>query len=147
MDPLSWGRDFRCMPGQGELPLVEYVGALKQRGYDGVLSLEIFNDRFRAGSTADVALDGMRSIEYLLEQVEGAPDARTVCKGVEFIEFCAKLAFAVPRPGATGMASKHVGSFSGQATTNFLKSPGSTTAAVTNPRLSIRNAMTKTMRA
>ena len=77
------------MPGQGDLPLVEYVGALKQRGYDGVLSLEIFNDRFRAGSTAEVALDGMRSIDYLLEQVEGAPDARTACKGVEFIEFCA----------------------------------------------------------
>jgi 4-hydroxyphenylpyruvate dioxygenase len=89
MDPLSWSRHFRCMPGQGELPLVEYVRALKRRGYDGVLSLEIFNDRFRAGSTAEVALDGMRSIEYLLEQVEGAPDARTACKGVEFIEFCA----------------------------------------------------------
>jgi len=89
MDPLSWSRHFRCMPGQGDLPLVEYVGALKQRGYDGVLSLEIFNDRFRAGSTADVALDGMRSIEYLLEQVEREPDARTACKGVEFIEFCA----------------------------------------------------------
>jgi 4-hydroxyphenylpyruvate dioxygenase len=89
MDPLSWSRHFRCMPGQGDLPLVQYVSALKQRGYDGVLSLEIFNDRFRAGSTAEVALDGMRSIEYLLEQVERAPDARTACKGVEFIEFCA----------------------------------------------------------
>ncbi len=63
----------------------------------------------------------------------------------EFVEFCAKIAFAVPRPGQT-MSPKHVGSFSGQATTNFLKAPGSTTAAVTNPRLSLRNAMTKTMR-
>ncbi len=25
MDPLSWSRHFRCMPGQGDLPLVEYV--------------------------------------------------------------------------------------------------------------------------
>lgn len=64
----------------------------------------------------------------------------------EFVEFCTKIAFAVPRPGQTGMAAKHVGSFSGQATANFLKSPGSTTASVTNPRLSLRNAMTKTMR-
>lgn len=64
----------------------------------------------------------------------------------EFVEFCAKIAFAVPKPGQVGMAAKRVGGFSGQATTNFLKSPGSTTAAVTNPRLSLRNAMTKTMR-
>ena len=62
-----------------------------------------------------------------------------------FVEFCAKLAFALPKPGGA-MASKHVGSFAGQATANFLKAPGSTTAAVTNPRLSLRNAMTKTMR-
>jgi 4-hydroxyphenylpyruvate dioxygenase len=88
MDPLSWSRHFRCMPGQGELPLVEYVSALSQMGYDGVLSLEIFNDRYR-GSTADVALDGMRSLVYLREQVEREPDSRTVCKGIEFIEFCA----------------------------------------------------------
>jgi len=88
MDPLSWSRHFRCMPGQGELPLVEYVSALSQTGYDGVLSLEIFNDRYR-GSTADVALDGMRSLVYLREQVERKPDLRTVCKGIEFIEFCA----------------------------------------------------------
>ncbi|HYJ40800.1 MAG TPA: TIM barrel protein, partial [Steroidobacteraceae bacterium] len=89
MDPLSWSRHFRCMPGQGDLPLVDYVGALRRIGYDGVLSLEIFNDRFRAGSTTEVALDGMRSLAYLLEQVDRKPDPRTVCKGIEFIEFCA----------------------------------------------------------
>ena len=89
MDPLSWSRHFRCMPGQGDLPLVEFVRALVDIGYAGALSLEIFNDRFRAGSTAEVALDGMRSLDYLLEQVERAPDARTRCKGVEFVEFCA----------------------------------------------------------
>jgi hypothetical protein len=65
----------------------------------------------------------------------------------EFVDFCVKIAFAVPRPGQVSMAARHVGSFRGRATTNFLKAPGSTTAAVTNPRLSLRNAMTKTMRA
>ena len=91
MDPLSWSRHFRCMPGQGDLPLVEYVSALQPIGYDGVLSLEIFNDRFRAGSTAEVALDGMRSLDYLLRAggAHAGPDSRTVCKGIEFIEFCA----------------------------------------------------------
>jgi 4-hydroxyphenylpyruvate dioxygenase len=95
MDPLAWSRHFRCMPGQGDLPLVEYVAAIQRIGYEGVLSLEIFNDRFRAGSTAEVALDGMRSLQYLLEQVarvsraQALPDPRTACQGIEFIEFCA----------------------------------------------------------
>jgi 4-hydroxyphenylpyruvate dioxygenase len=89
MDPLSWSRHFRCMPGQGDLPLVGYVGALRQLGYDGALSLEIFNDRFRAGSAADVALDGMRSLVYLMEQVDRRSESRTACEGIEFIEFCA----------------------------------------------------------
>ncbi len=77
------------MPGQGDLPLVGYVSALRQLGYDGPLSLEIFNDRFRAGSAADVALDGMRSLVYLMEQVDRRSESRTACKGIEFIEFCA----------------------------------------------------------
>ena len=89
MDPLSWSRHFRCMPGQGDLALAGFVRALQGVGYDGVLSLEIFNDRFRAGSTAEVALDGMRALDYLLEQVGAARDARIACRGVEFIEFCA----------------------------------------------------------
>jgi 4-hydroxyphenylpyruvate dioxygenase len=89
MDPLSWSRHFRCMPGQGDLPVVEFVRALQGIGYDGVLSLEIFNDRFRAGSTAEVALDGMRSLDYLFERVGQMQDARIASNGVEFLEFCA----------------------------------------------------------
>jgi 4-hydroxyphenylpyruvate dioxygenase len=96
MDPLSWSRHFRCMPGQGDLPLVEYVSVLNEIGYAGVLSLEIFNDRFLAGPAADIAIDGMRSLIYLFEQVEqrsaGArrvADPRIRCRRVEFIEFCA----------------------------------------------------------
>lgn len=89
MDPLSWSRHFRCMPGQGDLPLVEYVAALREIGYQGLLSLEIFNDRFLAGSATDVAIDGMRSLAYLLEQVLQKADRRVRCQRVEFIEFCA----------------------------------------------------------
>jgi 4-hydroxyphenylpyruvate dioxygenase len=97
MDPLSWSRHFRCMPGQGDLPLVEYVAALRDIGYSGVLSLEIFNDRFLAGSASDIAVDGMRSLTYLLEQVEQrslgvdnrCADPRIHGQRVEFIEFCA----------------------------------------------------------
>lgn len=89
MDPLSWSRHFRCMPGQGDLPLVEYVAALREIGYQGLLSLEIFNDRFLAGSATDVAIDGMRSLANLLEQVLQKADRRVRCQRVEFIEFCA----------------------------------------------------------
>jgi len=89
MDPLSWSRHFRCMPGQGDLPLVEYVTALRELGYRGVRSLEIFNDRFLAGDAAEVAVDGMRSLSYLLERVAQQADRRVQCQRVEFIEFCA----------------------------------------------------------
>ena len=37
MDFLSWSRHFRCMPAQGELPIVDYVATLLERGYAGVL--------------------------------------------------------------------------------------------------------------
>jgi 4-hydroxyphenylpyruvate dioxygenase len=97
MDPLALSRHFRCMPGQGDMPLVDYVATLKEIGYDGVLSLEIFNDSFHAGSISGVAVDGMRSLSFLLEQVEQTlrPESppplppRVNCHGVEFLEFCA----------------------------------------------------------
>lgn len=98
MDHLSWSRHFRNMPGQGEFPLVEYVGALLERGYKGPLSLEIFNDRFRASSASAVAIDGYRSLIYLQDQISRrlaprvAPPAfppRAHARAVEFIEFAA----------------------------------------------------------
>jgi 4-hydroxyphenylpyruvate dioxygenase len=96
LDLLSWSRHFRNMPGQGDLPLVDFMAAVQATGYDGVISLEIFNDQFRAGSANAVAIDGKRSLIYLDDQVSkltGAPVAvpdlppRSACSGVEFIEF------------------------------------------------------------
>ena len=97
LDFLSWSRHFRNMPGQGELALVDYVSALLERGYTGPLSLEIFNDRFRASSAAAVAIDGHRSLTYLYDQVarrlaprvSPALPPRAHCRGVEFVEFAA----------------------------------------------------------
>ena len=96
MDVLSWSRHFRCFPGQGDMPLLDFMQALRATGYDGALSLEIFNDQFRAGSPRSVAVDGMRSLLYLMDQMgrkgDTAPDVpkmppRAQCIGVEFIEF------------------------------------------------------------
>lgn len=102
LDFLSWSRHFRNMPGQGDLALVDYVATLLQLGYAGPLSLEIFNDRFRASSAAAVAVDGHRSLTYLYDQVARRlaprvspklpPRART--RGVEFVEFAANEAEA-----------------------------------------------------
>ena len=38
-------------------------------GFDGLLSLEIFNDQFRAGSARSVAVDGQRSLIVMLDQL------------------------------------------------------------------------------
>ena len=40
----------------------DFMQALQATGYDGLLSLEIFNDQFRAGSARSVAVDGHRSL-------------------------------------------------------------------------------------
>ncbi len=97
MDYLSWSRHFRCMPGQGDLPLTDFMAALQTTGFDGLLSLEIFNDRFRAGSARSVAVDGQRSILFMLDLLQRRTGRATPgipalpppgrCRGVEFIEF------------------------------------------------------------
>src|SRR5215468_4369511 len=69
MDYLSWSRHFRNFPGQGDLPVLDFMAALTATGYDGALSLEIFNDQFRAGSARSVAVDGHRSLRFLVDQL------------------------------------------------------------------------------
>lgn len=106
MDYLSWSRHWRCLPGQGDLDLSGFMQALVSTGYDGVLSLEIFNDRFRAGSARSVALDGHRSLIWLLDEASrrlGRPVPGTVpmpppgpVEAVEFLEFAVSEA---ERPG------------------------------------------------
>lgn len=99
MDVLSWSRHFRNFPGQGDLPVVDFMEAVQATNYAGPLSLEIFNDQFRAGSTRNVAIDGLRSLVYLMDQLrektgKAAPGLpamppRSRCLGIEFIEFAA----------------------------------------------------------
>lgn len=71
MDALSWSRHFRCFPGQGEFPLDVFMRNLSMTGYNGPLSLEIFNDQFRSSSTKNVARDGLRSLIYLGDGIDG----------------------------------------------------------------------------
>ena len=97
MDLLYWSRHFRNMPGEGDLPVLDFMKAVAATGYDGYLSLEIFNDQFRGGSPKAIAVDGHRSLVYLGDQVRRTdpqstlpvPDmpARTVVEDIAFIEF------------------------------------------------------------
>ncbi len=99
MDLLYWSRHFRNMPGEGELPVVDFMRAVAATGYNGPLSLEIFNDQFRGGSARAIAEDGHRSLIYLMDQVvRQEPDiqipvapmpARAIAHSVDFVEFTA----------------------------------------------------------
>jgi 4-hydroxyphenylpyruvate dioxygenase len=95
MDPLYWSRHFRNMPGEGNLPVLDFVRAVAATGYDGYLSLEIFNDQFRGGSPRQIAIDGRRSLLTLMDDLRPADAAspavsgRAIVEGIEFIEFAA----------------------------------------------------------
>lgn len=95
LDVLSWSRHFRCFPGQGDLPVGAFMEAVAATGYNGPLSLEIFNDQFRSGSAVRTATDGLRSLILLEDHVTPSsinarsprlqPKARS--RGVGFVEF------------------------------------------------------------
>ncbi len=97
MDLLYWSRHFRNMPGEGDLPVVDFMRAVAATGYAGPLSLEIFNDQFRGGSARLLAEDGHRSLINLMNKVHRLePDIRidvpnmpapVETSGVEFVEF------------------------------------------------------------
>jgi 4-hydroxyphenylpyruvate dioxygenase len=95
MDYLSWSRHFRNLPGQGDIPVRRYVSELLRIGYRGPLSLEIFNDHFRAIPAPIVALDGIRALRLSIDEgaralgIEVPPTMppRAKVRGIEFVEF------------------------------------------------------------
>jgi 4-hydroxyphenylpyruvate dioxygenase len=97
MDLLYWSRHFRNMPGEGDLDVTGFMRAVMATGYKGPLSLEIFNDQFRAGLPRLVAQDGYRSLIHLMDSVRRVEPALPVdlpampapapVDRVEFIEF------------------------------------------------------------
>ncbi|MDO5626784.1 MAG: TIM barrel protein [Mobilicoccus sp.] len=69
MNVLQWSRHHRCFPGQGDLDVAGLVGAVVDAGYRGPLSLEVFSDVVRVADPRMNALDGMRSLLHLEEQL------------------------------------------------------------------------------
>lgn len=100
MDLLYWSRHFRNMPGEGDLDVTKFMQAVMATGYSGPISLEIFNDQFRGGNTASLAVDGYRSLIALMDDVKRAEPGlsldlpaipqRSAAKGVSFVEFTSR---------------------------------------------------------
>jgi len=89
MDPLALSRHHRVMPGQGDWPMEAFLRAVLATGYRGAISLEIFNEWFRAAPPKWVAQDGMRSLKLLFDQLglllPPLPSGSAV-QGVAFLE-------------------------------------------------------------
>ncbi len=100
MDLLYWSRHFRNMPGEGDLNVTAFMQAVSATGYNGPISLEIFNDQFRGGSPGTIAQDGYRSIVALMDEVRriepevalGLPElpAPVTVRDTAFVEFAAQ---------------------------------------------------------
>jgi 4-hydroxyphenylpyruvate dioxygenase len=68
-DVREWSRHHRCFPGQGDLDLTSFVASVLGAGYQGPLSLEIFNDIFRQADPRRIAIHAMRSLLTLQEEL------------------------------------------------------------------------------
>src|SRR5690606_16698894 len=101
-----------------------FAAAVAATGYDGMWSLEIFNDQFRGGSPGTIAADGQRSLIALMDAVRRtepeirigleAMPAPVAVKGIEFIEFAASESEAADLTrllGSMGFvhAGRHIG--------------------------------------
>ncbi|MDQ4503600.1 TIM barrel protein [Sinomonas sp. ASV322] len=68
MDVLSWSRHYRVFPGEGQFDLPKFLGHVARTGYNGPVSLEVFNDTFRQSDVERTAVDAMRSLIWLEER-------------------------------------------------------------------------------
>ncbi len=115
LNVIEWARHHRNFPGQGQFDVVGFFEQAVRAGYTGPLSLEIFNDVFRESPNRRIAVDAMRSLQWLEAQIhdrlaaaddaiarqrlgEGrlaALPAMPQCHGLAFIEFAVDDAAAV----------------------------------------------------
>jgi 4-hydroxyphenylpyruvate dioxygenase len=68
MDVLSWSRHHRLFPGEGSFDLAAFLAHVLRTGYDGPLSLEVFNDTFRQTDPTRTARQALRSLRWLEDQ-------------------------------------------------------------------------------
>lgn len=98
MDLEFKSQNLRLLPGEGVLPVVDFLRAVAATGYAGVYSLDLVNNRSR-NSARRLALDGHRALIAAADAARRAetscsfdlpdiPDKATI-EGVEFVEFAA----------------------------------------------------------
>lgn len=100
IDAVTLGRHFRSFPGQGVLDVAGFVANIADTGYAGAFSLEVLNDEVRAAPVRQSALDAMRSLTFVEEQIfhagkklrnsafgESPPPALPGDESIGFIEF------------------------------------------------------------
>jgi 4-hydroxyphenylpyruvate dioxygenase len=108
MDALSWSRHFRNFPGQGQLDVAGFLRSVLASGYRGPLSLEVFNDEFRAAPARLTARDGLRSLILVEDEARGGKSGGALLPppprfdGVEFVEFAADAEAAERLSGFLG---------------------------------------------
>jgi sugar phosphate isomerase/epimerase len=70
--PRELARDAdRIMPGEGDFQLGPLLARLAERGYDGWVSLELFNPTIWQAQAAQVAALGLGAVQRLLEKRSG----------------------------------------------------------------------------
>ncbi|MFT3969916.1 MAG: sugar phosphate isomerase/epimerase [Micropruina sp.] len=72
MDLIQWSRNHRCFPGEGDLEVPEATQVALQAGFDGAVSLEIFNPRYRELPPRQIARRGADALNNLLAKCERA---------------------------------------------------------------------------
>ncbi|WP_168582641.1 sugar phosphate isomerase/epimerase and 4-hydroxyphenylpyruvate domain-containing protein [Gephyromycinifex aptenodytis] len=121
MNVLSWSRHFRCFPGQGNLEVAALVSAVVEAGYRGPLSLEVFSDVVRTAHPRQTALDGMRSLLHLEEEMRALSGAKRprvdlfdppplpARVDAGFVEFAVEPEDQIVRPLLSALGFTHVG--------------------------------------
>ncbi|GAA0308208.1 bifunctional sugar phosphate isomerase/epimerase/4-hydroxyphenylpyruvate dioxygenase family protein [Streptomyces turgidiscabies] len=106
MDVLQWSRHYRCFPGQGGFDIAGLLRHVVRAGYDGPLSLEVFNDVFRQAEAGPTAVDARRSLLVLQEGIGlAALPEPVVPTGIAFAELVTPDAEPVAAIlGALGLA-------------------------------------------
>jgi 4-hydroxyphenylpyruvate dioxygenase len=122
MDLRYKSHRFRNLPGEGDLPLVEFLRAVAATGYTGCCSIETANAVSR-GNTRCVSRDAYRSLMNLADQAgraepsiwldRGEIPAKAQVHGIEFVEFTASPAEAEALAGILhclgfGLVAEHV---------------------------------------
>lgn len=65
-DLIELSRGYRLFPGEGNAPVAEFMRQIRKTGYDGILSLEVFNAYYRTLPPDVVARRARASLDPLL---------------------------------------------------------------------------------